>query len=363
MLLGPALPGFAAGADEGIPVASIYAFSGKAADASLGSIQGVRFGVKEVNRHGGVHGRPLRLLELDNRSTPIGSKVAAEEAARAGVNAIVGPAWSSHSLAVARVAQAKRIPMITNIATHPAVTRVGHCIFRTCFTDGFQGRVMASFAREHLKARTAIVFVDLLSDYSMNLAGVFATQFEQLEGQILDRIDYKHTPRDFGVPIRTTVELQPDVVFLSGHDESGLIIKMALEAGFKGIPLGGDGWDVPAFFRHGAFMLPHGYFSTHWDKGIQTEASRRFVASFQGQGTLGSPAALGFDTVWLLAEAMRRAASLERGTICRALAQTSGHEGVTGAITFDRFGDPIKPAVIMQIIKGRKSYLMTVEDR
>ena len=141
--------------DEVIRVASIYAFSGLAALSQELSIKGVRSGISEVNSRGGVLGKKLMLVELDNKSSPIGTKVAADQAVKDNVVAIIGSAWSSHTLPAAKVAQAAGIPLITNISTLPGITDIGDCIFRVCFTDLFQGRVMAQFARLDLKAVAA----------------------------------------------------------------------------------------------------------------------------------------------------------------------------------------------------------------
>ena len=182
---------------ETVKVGCIFALSGSAQKSNAQSLNGVRLGIQEVNERGGVLGRELELIAIDNQSTPIGSKVAADRAVNEQVVAIIGPAWSSHSLAAAPVAQENSIPMITNIATNEKITRIGDCIFRVCFTDSFQGNVMAQFAWDDLKAETAVVFVDITSDYSMGLSEVFRNNFERLGGRILLELHYKYKQDDF----------------------------------------------------------------------------------------------------------------------------------------------------------------------
>ncbi|HBD09673.1 MAG TPA: hypothetical protein DCZ69_15585, partial [Syntrophobacteraceae bacterium] len=88
-------------ADDTVKVASIYALTGVAANATGTSVRGIRAAIRDINSRGGVLGKKVELLELDNHSTPIGSKVAADQAVRADVVAILGASWSSHSLAAA----------------------------------------------------------------------------------------------------------------------------------------------------------------------------------------------------------------------------------------------------------------------
>ncbi|MCP4112704.1 MAG: ABC transporter substrate-binding protein, partial [Desulfobacteraceae bacterium] len=133
----------AAFAENTINIASIYALTGQAAEGNADSVLGVCIGVEEINKQGGIIGKKINLLVFDNLSTPIGSNIAAEKAAEAEVTAILGASWSSQSIAIAKVAQSRRIPMLSNYSTNPNVTKIGKYIFRVCFTDDFQGSVMA----------------------------------------------------------------------------------------------------------------------------------------------------------------------------------------------------------------------------
>ena len=349
-------------AEETIKIASIYAHTGVAVKSNEPSVMGVRLGVQEINSRGGLLGKKLELIEIDNMSTPIGSKVAAVKAVRANVTAIIGAAWSSHSIAIARVAQANKIPMISNISTNPDVTKIGDYIFRVCFTDSFQGRVMATFARKDLNAATAVIFVDMTSNYSKGLAEEFLKNFEKMGGTVLLQFHYRQKQENFRYSISRAKDLAPDVLFIPGYDESGLIIKEAVKAGLNAIPLGGDGWgDIESFFLIG-WESKEGYYSTHWMENIESDLSRNFVKKYgQADDHIHAAAPLGYDAVLVLADAIRRAGSTDRAKIRDALAKTSNFQGVTGIISFNTQGDPIKNAVIMKITDGRSYYLKSVQ--
>lgn len=343
------------------PVAAIYAFTGPAAGENFHSVRGVRFGVEEVNRRGGALDRDLKLVEIDNRSTPIGAKVAADGAAARKVVAIIGADWSSHSMAIARVAQAHEIPMISNISTHPDVTRIGDFIFRVCFTDRFVGRIMSRFARQHLHLKNAVVFSDLTSDYSMGLAETFTRGFQSYGGKVLKTLTYKHRQGRFDDLAAEAAALKPEAVFVPGHSESGAIVKAILATAHRPIFLGGDGWGTDVFFAAGGNLLPEGYYCTHWSEEIDSRPSIEFVQRYGKRGRLHSSEALGFDAVLLLADAIRRAGTVEPHKIRDALAATQGFEGVTGALSFDENGDPIKGGVIMKVTDGRAEFFTRVK--
>lgn len=347
---------------EPIKIASIYAHSGVAADSSnISSITGVRNGIEEVNSRGGILGRRLELIELDNLSTPIGSKVAAEKAIRYQVTAIIGADWSSHTLAIAPVAQANKTPLISNISTNQEVTKVGDYIFRVCFTDAFQGKVMAKFAREDLKARSAVLIVDLTSDYSMGLAREFRSHFEQLGGTVIGQIEYLLKQPDFARMALKAKALRPDVAFIPSYDESATIVRHLQENGVKAIPLGGDGWESVRFFEKGGSAIPRGYYSTHWTETIDREESRKFVQRYRKDHALIiASEALGYDAVLLLADAIYRAGSTDRVRVRDALAATKDFQGVTGTISFHSHRDPVKSAVIMEIKDGSPHYFKSI---
>ena len=349
-------------AEEAIDIAAIYALTGPAAEANAYALRGVGYAVDEVNKQDGVSGKKINLFMLDNQSTPIGSTLAAKQAAAAKVVAIVGPDWSSHSLAVARVAQDAGIPMISSLSTNPDVTKIGDYIFRICFTDDFQGKVIARFARYDLKASTAVIFVDVTSDYSLKLSEIFRQDFEQLGGRVLLELEYKLKQLQFGEEIEKAAKAAADLVFIPGHDESGLIAKKLQDAGTSSIFMGGDGWSTAVFLKKGGSELKRGYYSTHWSAHLDTEQSRAFVKKYKiDSKDPDDNVALGYDAMMLLADAIKRAGTVDRKRIRDAIANTQSFKGVTGAIRFNENGDPIKSAVLMEIMNGQPHYLKTLK--
>ena len=347
--------------DETIDIAAIYALTGPATEGNALTLQGIRYAVDEINKNSGVLGRDIKLWVFDNQSTPIGSTVAAKRAVAAGVVGIVGSDWSSHSIAVAKVAQSNGIPMISSLSTNPEVTKIGDYIFRICFTDDFQGQIIAKFARQDLNAETAVVFVDVTSDYSLKLSEIFKKNFEKLGGKILLELDYKLKQRRFDQEVKRAAATDADVMFIPGHDESGFIVKQAQNAGTTAILLGGDGWSTPSFFRKGGAELKQGYYSAHWSVNLDTDRSRSFVKKYVHSEISVENIALGYDAMMLMADAIARSDSDDRKKIKEAIANTRAFEGVTGNINFNDWGDPIKSAVFMEIKNGTPHYLKTLE--
>ena len=348
-------------ADDRIDIAAIYSITGAAAADNAPSVEGVRYATDDINKQGGILGKRINLMIFDNLSTPIGAFAAAEKAARANVTAIVGPAWSSHAIAAARSAQAGSIPMISDFATNPAVTKIGDYIFRVCFTDVYQGSVLARFARQDLKASSAVIFTDIISDYSIGLSEIFKKNFVQSGGEILLELEYKYKDRRFDQHIKKAKRAGSDIIFLSGHDESGLIAKMLQEADIPSVFIGGDGWETESFWIKGGRDLKQGYYCSHWSEHSNSDISRLFIKKYQHRDNFGVATALGYDAMMVLADAIRRAESTDRAKIRDALANTRFYKGITGTITFNEYGDPVKSAVIMEIKNGSPRYLKTLD--
>jgi len=349
-----------------VKIAGIFAETGIAAANNTPHIRCVELAVDEINRQGGLLGRPVKLILLDNKSSPIGSSVAAKEAVRLDVTAVIGAAWSSHSLQMAPVLQKAGIPMITGSATNPKVTRFGNYIFRACFIDSFQARTMAQFAHSDLGARTAVVLEIINEEFSLTLAELFVSSFEHLGGQVLLKGSYANDAVDFADLLTEVKALKPDVVYAPGYArDCGLLIKQAASMGIETIFLGGDGWAGLMMYDYGGDSVEGNYYSAHWHHDVHLPESVHLQKMYSEKYSSLIPhmnAPLNYDAVMLLANAIRRAGSLDRKKIREELAATEGFHGATGTITLDQNGDPVnKPVVIMKLEKDAPVYFKTIQ--
>lgn len=353
----PAVP---AAAEDTVKVAVVLARTGPATISDQTGWFAARMAVDDINQEGGVLGHLLELIPIDTGSTPIGAMQAAKTAVRSQVIAVIGAGWSSQSLSMARVLQEAGVPMITPSATHPEVTRVGDHIFRVCFTDTFQGRALAKFAFNDLSAISTVVLRNVSESYSMDLAKHFTATYRQLGGKVLWQGDYKTATADFTSLLKTVNDLRPQVVFIPGYEpDSGKLIRQAGKLGVKARYLGGDGWGRETLNLAGK-AASDSYYLTHWHPEMPTTGSRELVKTFRKRypnadhSSLMLP--LTFDALRLLADAVRRAGTLDRENIRQALARTQNFQGVTGPITFDASGDPVSRTASILKIDGENIF-------
>ena len=338
-----------------IKIGANFDMTGNVANYGAATLDGLKLAIKEVNDAGGVNGKKITIVDADNKSE-------ASEAVNAAtklisddkVKVIVGPAVTANVIAESQVATDNKVPVIAPDATSPDVTvengQVKPYIFRSCFIDPQQGSVMAKFAAENLKAKTAVIYVDNSTDYSKSLGKVFKEKFEAAGGKVLDQQAFVAKDTDFKATLTTLKAANADVIFVPAYyEEVGKIVKQARELGITCPILGTDGWDDPKVADiAGADALNNTYFSTHYSD--KDGSVKGFVDAFTKEyGHAPNVfAALGYDAGKMLVDAIKRAGSDDPEAIRKALEETKDLKVGTGTITMDKNHNPIKQAVILE---------------
>ncbi len=352
-------------AAETIKVGEYASLTGKEASFGQSSHKGIVLAIEEINAAGGVLGRPLELVTEDNQTIPGQSATAAKKLiSRDKVVALIGEVSSGRSLEAAPIAQAAHVPMIAPAATNPKVTQVGSYIFRVCFIDPFQGTVMAAFAANELKAKRVAVISSVSNAYSVGLAKFFRERFVSGGGVIPVEQKYSEGDKDFRAQLTAIRAAGCDAVFVPGYyTEAALIVRQARELGITVPFLGGDGWVADELLQIGGDALNGCYYSTHFSPENNSPGVRAVVARFKARWENQTPdafAALGYDSVGVLAAAMTKAGSTEGPKVREALAATRNFSGASGDTTIDSNRDASKPATIIAIRDGKLSFLETV---
>lgn len=347
-----------------IVIGEVGSLTGGEATFGMSTRDGIALAVEQINAAGGVKGKKLRVITLDDQGKP-------EEAATAvtklitqdKVSAILGEVASTRSLAMAPIAQQHKVPMITPSSTNPQVTQKGSYIFRVCFIDPFQGLVMAKFARNTLKIKKAAILRDIKNDYSVGLANVFTTEFKKLGGEVVVDQSYSAGDADFKSQLTSIKTKSPDAIYVPGYyTEVGLIARQARELGIKAPLLGGDGWDSSKLTEIGGEALNGSYFSNHYTPDDVSPVVQKFIADFKSKYNVvpDGLAAMGYDAAMVLADAYKRAKSLSNEDVRDALAATKEYPGVTGKITIDKNRDAQKSAVVIEVKDGKFVYKETI---
>jgi branched-chain amino acid transport system substrate-binding protein len=339
-------------ANGDIVIGMYGSLTGDGASFGQSSKEGTELAVDEINAGGGIlGGRKFRLLIEDDQSRP-------EEASNAvtklitqdKVVAVLGEVASRRTLAAAPVAQRYQIPLITPASTNERVTQVGDYIFRVCFIDPFQGEVLAKFAYNDLKARKVAILKNIAEDYSVGLTDSITEHFTRLGGTVLPPVGYSGADADFKAVLTQIRAERPDAIFATGYySEAGIIVRQARELGMKIPILGGDGW-VGDALANGREALNNTYISNHYSGDNPAPIVQNFVAAYRQRFNKepDAIAALAYDAVKVLADAMTRANSTEGPKVRDALA-AADVAGVTGQLKMNPERNVDKPAVVQEV--------------
>jgi branched-chain amino acid transport system substrate-binding protein len=347
-----------------IVIGHFGSMTGSEATFGQSTDEGIRLAIDEANAAGGIKGKKIKLITMDNQGKP-------EEAAavvtrlieQEKVVALLGEVASSRSLAAAPIAQSKKVPMLTPSSTNPKVTEVGDFIFRACFIDPFQGTVMAKFAQENLKVKKVAILRDVKSDYSVGLADFFTSKFKELGGEIVADLSYQSQDVDFKAQLTQIKSKNPEAIFIPGYyTEVGLIARQARELGLKVPLMGGDGWDSPKLSEIGKDAVNGAYFSNHYSTESTDPAAIEFMAKFKAKYNKQPDglSSVAYDATRMLLKAIENSPEVKATAIRDQLAQIKEFAGATGKISIDEKRNAVKSAVVVQVQGNTNKYITTI---
>lgn len=355
---------FASAKSGQIVVGEFGAFTGPEGTFGTNAHRGILLATEERNKAGGVKGRLVRVVRLDNQSKPEEAVLAVTRLiSRDKALALIGEASSGRTLAAAPIAQKNGVALIAPSATNPKVTEVGDFIFRACFIDPFQGSVMARFAREDLGAKRVAVLRDVKSEYSEGLSKYFVERFKALGGEIVAEELYSAGDLDFKAQLTVIRGRAPDALFIPGYyTDVALIAQQARGLGLRAALLGGDGWESPKLREIGGEAVEGSYFSTHFTPESSDLRVREFVRRFKARFNREPDGlnALAYDSARMVFAAMERSQDLSPRAIRDELAKTRDFPGVTGDVSIDAHRNARKPAVVVKVERGGHRFVRSV---
>ncbi len=348
-----------------IKIGEVGSMTGSEATFGSSTHNGIALAVEQINEAGGINGKKIQLITMDDQGKPEEASTAVTKlVTQDKVVAILGEVASSRSMAMAPVAQQYKVPMISPSSTNPRVTEMGDYIFRVCFIDPFQGTVMARFALETLKLKNVAVLRDVKNDYSVGLADFFTKTFTAGGGKIVVDQSYSAGDIDFKSQLTSIKGKNPEAIFVPGYyTDVGLIARQAKELKVSVPLLGGDGWDSPKLYEIGGDSINGSYFSNHYSVEDKSPVVQDFIAKYKSKYNQvpDGLAAMGYDAMKVLENAMKTAKSLEGKDLRDAIAATKNYQAVTGVITLDEKRNAKKAAVVLKVDGSNFKYSTTIQ--
>lgn len=354
-------------AGDVIKIGANLELSGNVASYGSSINDGAKLAIEEINAAGGIDGKQIEYIAVDNKSeTAEATSAAIRLAEQEKVVAMLAPATSGNSVATVQIASQHKVPMVTASGTAPNVTvnddgSINEYAFRTCFIDPFQGTVAANFAINELGAKNVAIYADNASDYAKGLAASFKETVEANGGTVVIEEAYVAKDVDFKSTLTNIKGKNPDFIFIPGYyEEVGLIVKQAREIGIDVPLMGADGWDSPTLVDlAGGDALNNTFITNHYSSEDPDAKIQEFVEAFKGKYNQAPNAfhALGYDSIFYIVDAIKRVdGDITGEAIQKQLAATKDLSLITGTFSVDENHNPVKSATVLEFVDGKQQF-------
>jgi len=339
--------------------------TGDAAMYGNSTYNGANLAVEEINAAGGINGKKIVLKVMDDKNDVVEASNAFNKLKEEGMVALVGAVTSKPSDAVAQITEG--LPMITPTGTAVSITEHGENVFRAPFIDSYNGQIMAQFAKDELKAQKVAVIRNTASDYSDGVATAFVEKAKELGIEIVADESYKDGDTDFKAQLTKIQGANPDALFLPDYYQKiSLLAPQAREVGLTCQLIGVDGWDgvIKSMSADKLSSIEGSYFSNTFALDDPDEKVQTFIKKYNEKYKENpqSFSAMGYDSVYLMAEAIKTAGSTDSKAIVDALKNIQ-YSGVTGSFKFDEKRNPIKSVFMTTIENGNYKLFKKIEAK
>lgn len=349
------------GNSDTIKIGGLAPLTGSVSVYGIATNNAVMLAVEEINENGGLLGKQIDYVYYDEKGEETEAVNAYNKLVQNDkVVAIVGDVTSKPCSAVAQKAVLDKIPMITATGTAADITEKGENIFRACFTDPFQGELMASYAYKKLGKKSAAVLYDISDDYCMGLTESFQAAAETLGLDVVAVEGYNKGAVDFKAQLTNIKNKKPEVIFLPVYYEDvAKIVVQAQELGIEAQYLGADGWDgVINQVGSKTDAVQGAYYCSQYSAEDPSPELKAFLDKYKEKYKTDANqfAVLGYDAMNLLAQAIEEAGSTDSDKVVAAMKDID-FTGLTGHIVFDENRNPIKQAAITMIDGGEYKFI------
>lgn len=351
---------------EPAKIGLVFNTTGSQAVLDVQARHGAMLAVDGVNQKHGPDALHLAPIAIEGDSMPetVKARIAAALDRQPGIAAFLGLSDSDMVLAAARAAAQKDKVFLTSGATSPKLpAQVPVYLFLACFGDNVQAAAAAEWLFNKRRVQQAAVLFDPNNIYTRLLHEYFAESFQQLGGTVQKIQAIEPRAEQLALPAIADTE----AVFLSVEtaEDASRVARQLRKQGYTGLILGGDGYDAATVWAKNTglndiFFTTHVYIGKDNTKAIVREFLEAYERAYSGESP-SAFAALGYDAVGLMAEALRRRDAGAAPTLEAALASIEGYVGVTGSISYTNESRvPRKSVSILSVSAGEQHFVEEV---
>ena len=331
--------------------------TGEDAEIGLTILAGVELAAKQFNDAGGIDGRKIEIVHVDNKSDSRLTQVAVQQLIKEEVIAMIaaptgwstfGPVWLANA--------AKVIFMSAGSKRH--IGRSGPYIFRNSLSDDIGTEETIKYALEKLKYKNYAIITSMRDDEtSLQIGGLFRGAIIKYNGNIVGEthIFMGVTHEEAIAQLKKDAKEKIDAIIFAGDDAAAIeILKELRTQGINAPLIGGDILYTDHFLKDGGEIVAGSMLYAGFFPGDKSPLVSRFVSEYKKKTGKepGLYPAVAYDSFMLVAEAIKQAKTPEeRSMVMEALAGMKDMEGVTGKTSMDKDGEAIKKPYILRAVK------------
>jgi branched-chain amino acid transport system substrate-binding protein len=344
---------------QDIKLGVIAGMSGPGTSYGIGIRQGAEMAVKEINAAGGIKGRKISLVVVDDASNPAQSVTAMQRLVSDRVDLIVGGWGSSQVLANMEVAERGGIPYIVVGATNPKITTdKNKWTYRVIFTDSVQAEQIADAAVKRLGMKRIAVIHDA-NDYGVGNRDVFLASLKKLGMEPVTVVSYQSADKDFTAQLSRIREANPDGLAVFGTlPAAPAIMNQARDLGIKARFIGTGGLANENLMTLAPKSSEGTVLTTYFHEDVDPEArawADRYVKEFSGGSQPPRPvlAAWEYRAIKFIAAPCLERVGTDKETLRQCFASWKGKLfSVPGDAYFDKTGQLIQQSVLVEVGNG-----------
>jgi len=356
-------------AEDEILIGGALSLTGVQAPLDTPGFKGAKVAVKALNDAGGLLGKTVKFVNIDGKSDPVTVGNVAVELIDKGAKLIVAPCDFDFGGPASREAQSSGLVGISTCASDPLYSSwsLGDKQFTLSMWNTTMGATAADYALKERGWKTAYVVTDQFIAYTKSLSKYFVEHFKTIGGEIILEDTYTNGDNDFSAQLARLQALgkKPDVIFISSYGtDIAVMIRALREVGYDAPVLGGDSYDDPAIHEALGEKLGNDiYFVTHTWMGPEAHPDMpKFIELYKemyGEDPDTSFVATGWDTIMLMAEAVKMAGSTDGAAVAKAL-EDGEFKLLTGDLAYQNAEGghaPDKAAVLVELKAGKPGFL------
>ena len=306
---------------------------------------GFDLAISDINKAGGVLGKQLVPVPVDDACDPKQAVSAANTLVSDGVVMVDGHFCSASSIPASKVYEDAGILQISPASTNPAYTDDGSpYTFRTCGRDDQQGKVAAEYIAKHFpKAKIAVL--DDNSTYGKGIADQVRMNLKKLGVAVAYNTSYTAGDKDYSALISRLKEQGITLVYMGGYyADMGLIMREGAAQGFTPQYFSEDAAVTSALWQV-AGSAAEGMLMTFPPPAEKDPAAAKVVAELAALHEDPSGYVLySYATVQVWAEAATKAGTTDPTKVAAELKSGGPWNTVLGPISFDAKGDVVNAA-------------------